>query len=252
MRSATRWALPVLLAAVVWLGSLGSAPEAGAQALPPIDYSQYDVLLGTLGLPNLPEGKRRGDRPGRRPPDRGRPRVRPPTPAQLRSLRFRPRTAVTRRLYDQVSAESGLDPDHVETQLDAARTEYRRVLIRRVGWRVADLGDAAAFSLLQAYLQVSEDADAPRAGLRLLRRAVRADLARQRAVRRLSDAGQQRIAETLELRTIFLISNIVGAQRTGDAAAERAARRAMRRWARSVFGIDLAGLALTKRGFTRD
>lgn len=235
---------PAVIAAAIWLAA---APAASAQdpALPPIDYSQYDVLLHTLGIPNLPADK------GRREPPRKR-RVERPTKRQRATLRFQPAPEVTQRIYQGVIDQSGLDPAHVTAQLDAAKAEFRRVLVERVKWRTNDLGDLAAFSLVQAYIVVhDDDGDLPSRGLTWVRREVGNDLALQRSVRRLADARKQEIAESLELRTIFLISNVVGAQMAGDAVAEAQAREAMRLWARDVYDVDVAKLRLTRRGFVR-
>lgn len=239
----------VLVLALVLSAAFGAVatPSAKAQALPPFDYSQYDVLLNTLGISNLPSGGSQDD-------DGARKRLQAPkrpTARQRATLRFRPTAAVTQRLYQDVVDESGQDAAVVAAQLDAAKAEYRRVLVRVAGWRVNDLADAAAFALVQAYVKVHDVSELPGRGLRLLRRAVADDLAGQRSVRRLNDARQQAIAERLELRAIFLISNIVGAQMTQDAAAEARARSAFRAWARAVYGIDVARVRLTRNGFVR-
>jgi hypothetical protein len=224
-----------------------AAPSAHAQALPPFDYSQYDVLLGTLGISNLPAGRDRADEPPRRP----RQAPRRPTARQRAALRFRPSAAVTQRLYREVVEGSGQDAAVVAAQLDAAKAEYRRVLVQFAGWRVNDLADAAAFALVQAYVKIHDVSNPPRRGLALLRRAVADDLASQRGVRRLSDARQQAIAERLELRAIFLISDIVGAQMAQDEAAEARALAAFRAWARGVYGVDVARVRLTRNGLVK-
>jgi len=240
---------------VAALASLAVVPAARAQdpALPPIDYSQYDVLLGTLGNSSLPTGdgdRNKGDE--RRPAKNKRNKRPAPTARQRRALRFELVPEVTQRLYQGVVDQSGQDPAHVTTQLDTAKAEFRRVLTDGAGWRVDDLGDLAAFSLVQAYIKVhDDDGDLPKRGLERLRREVRDDLALQKQVRRLSDARKQEIAESLELRTIFLISGVVGAQMTGDAAAEAEAREAMRAWAKDVYGVNLAQLELTRRGLVK-
>jgi hypothetical protein len=142
------------------------------------------------------------------------------------------------------------DPAFVTAELDRIKAEYRRALVDSLHWRGDDLGDVYAFSLLQAYIKVRgrEPAQAP---IARLRREVRDDIALQKRVRRLPDARKQEAAEALELRTLFLISDMVKAQMAGDAAAEASARAAMRTWAKDVYGIDVDKVRLTRRGFVR-
>lgn len=247
LRATGRAAIAVSLALAAFVLGAG-ASSAGAQALPPFDYSQYDVLLNTLGISNLPTGRARdAPKPGRTRP----PQPAPPTARQRATLRFRPSAAITERLYRQVATESGQAPEIVREQLDAAKAEYRRVLVDVAGWRVADLADCAAFGLVQAYVKLHDVSDPPARGLERLRRAVADDLAARAPLRRLSDARQQEIAERLELRVIFLISDLVGAQAEHDPAAETSARAAMRAWARAVYGVDVTAVRLTARGLVR-
>jgi hypothetical protein len=239
---------------VAALASLAVAPASLAQdpALPPIDYSQYDVLLNTLGNSSLPTGGGDGEGENGKPAKKKREKRPTATARQRAALRFEPVPEVTQRLYQDVIDQSGQDPTYVTTQLDTAKAEFRRVLVDGAGWRVDDLGDLAAFSLVQAYIKVhDDDGDLPKRGLERLRRDVRDDLALQKQVRRASDARKQEIAESLELRTIFLISGVVGAQMIGDTAAEAEAREAMRAWAKDIYGVNLAKLELTRRGLVK-
>jgi hypothetical protein len=244
---AKRSAFAVMVAAA----ALTFASPAAAQdpALPPYDYSQFDTLLNTLGNPYLPAGD---DKPAKKGKKRKAAPKRP-TSDQRAALRFKPAPEITQAIYQNVADETGWPLDHVASQFDPAKATLRTALVDGAGWRADDLGDVTAFGLVQAYIRVNraEDADLPGRGLEWVRRAVRDDLALQRPVRRLSDARQQEIAESLEIRVIFLISDVATAQLTGDAAAEDDARAAFRAWAKGTYGVDLAKLKLTRRGLVK-
>ena len=132
-------------------------------------------------------------------------------------------------------------------QLDAAKTEFRKVLTG-VGWSSRNLGDMAAFSLLQGYVTWRQVAKVPSEGLKALRREVRDNLALQKQVRRLSDARQQEIAEILELRVIFFLDARNDALALGDSAGVAIARGEIRDWTESIFGVDVNEVRLTRRG----
>ncbi len=240
-RAGVLWAL-----ACVALAS--SAPTAGAQALPPIDYSQFDVLISTLGNASLPPGGH-DRKPGGK--THRRPAAKPPTARQRAALRFTAVPQVTQRLYRRAIEQpgAGVDPAVLTAQLEAAKAQFRKVLTGTVGWSARDVGDVAAFSLVQGYAVVHQDATLPARGLAALRREVRDNLARQPRVRRLSDARQQEIAETFELRVIFFLDAVNDATAAGDPAASAAVRADVRAWAKRVFGVDVAELRLTSRGF---
>jgi hypothetical protein len=245
-RLPTKAALAASLAAAALLAG-GAAQDARAQNLPPYDFSQYDVLLNVIGTSNVAAGSKGQSRET---PRRRQAPARP-TARQRATLRFRARQAVTDRLYREVVQETGADPAVVDQQLDAARAEYRRVLKRVAGWRVQDLGDVAAFGLVQSYVQVHGATKVSKRGLARVRGAVRDDLARQRSVRRLSDTRQQDLAERLELRVIFFISDLNGARMRGDAGGVQSARSALRDWAKDLYGVDVERVRLTARGLVR-
>jgi uncharacterized protein DUF6683 len=228
--------------------ALTFASPAAAQdpALPPYDYSQFDTLLNTLGNPYRGGGDSKPAEKRKAAPKR-------PTADQRAALRFKPVPEITQGIYQKVADETGWPLDHVASQFDPAKATLRTALVDGAGWRAEDLGDVAAFGLVQAYIRVNraEDANLPDRGLEWMRRAVRDDLALQRPVRRLSDARQQEIAESLEIRVIFLISDVATAQLAGDAAAEADARAAFRTWAKETYGVDLAKLKLTRRGLVK-
>lgn len=236
----------MITAAVATLALITVAPAARAQdpALPPYDYSNYDVLLDTLGNPYRPADGNGADKP-----NAPKKRVKRPTRRQLGTLRFQPTPEVTQRVY-RLAIEKlwpGFDPVLLTGQLDAAKAQYRTVL-GRLGWSTSNLGDMAAFGLVQGYLNWHQVTSAPAAGLRVLRREVRHGLARQKRVRRLSDARQQEFAETLELRVIFFLDAYNDARTLGDSAAVAIARADMREWTEQTFGIDVNYVRLTRRG----
>ena len=76
-------------------------------------------------------------------------------------------------------------------------------------------------------------------------------MALDRRMRRLSDARAQEAAEMLELRTILRVSDLNVGRLQGDAAREQRARAALRAWIRQSFGLDLARVRLSRRGFVK-
>lgn len=235
-----------IAAAMVALAAAATAPSAGAQALPPIDYSQFDVLISTLGNASLPAGST-----GSTKPSPSRPKG--PTARQRATLRFHRSAKVTQSLYQRViaNADPGADPAALTGQMDAAKASFRKVLTKTVGWRSYDVGDVAAFSLLQAYALVAQHARLSSRGMAAVRRDVRDNLAGQAKIRRLSDARQQEIAEVFELRVIFFIDAVNDAARAQDPAAAATARDRLREWADDTFGLDVTKVKLTARGLVR-
>lgn len=231
------------------LGLSATPTMAGAQALPPLDFSQYDVLLNTIGIPYRSGDTGTSKKTKRHTP---KPPARP-TKRQRATLRFTETRAVTERVYETALAQAdpGVDRATLFGQLDAARAAFRDVLTGRVGWRATDLGDVAAFSLVQGYATVTGDATLSPRGLAQIRRAVGDDLARQRSVRRMPDARQQEVAEVMTLRVVLLLSDINRATEAGDDATVAAARAQMRAWTEELFGVDVAKVRLTKRGLVR-
>jgi hypothetical protein len=218
----------------------------------PLDGSSYafpvpDYVGGIVGANSLDPGFTNGHSKSHAKKKKKRPK--PPTRAQLRTLRFSPAPAVTQGVYQRVADQlgPGTDPVLLAQQLDAAKANFGAVM-KRLHWSTRDVGDMAAFTLVQGYITWHEvDKVSPR-GVARLRRDVRANLARQRAVRRLSDARQQEIAEILELRVIFFLDQRNDAQRAGDSAGVAAARADLRTWTESIFGVDVDEVRLSSRG----
>jgi hypothetical protein len=236
------WFAAALAAAAVMAPAAGAQTtlDGAAYAFPVPDYVGGLVGINSLdsGLPHTKKAKKKKHE-----------RVKPPTRRQLATLRFKPSANVTEGVYQRVLDEAvGVDPAQLTAQLDAAKASFRGVM-KRLHWRVTDLGDMAAFSFVQGYITWYEDGNVPPRGLKLLRRDVRANLARQRAVRRLSDARQQEIAEILELRVIFFLDQRDDAVRAGESTA--VARAEMRDWTKSIFGVDVNRVRLTKRGLVK-
>lgn len=236
------WFAAALAAAAV------ASPPAGAQimldgpayAFPVPDYVGGLIGVNTLnpGLTSTKKAKKQRAKPKR---------VKPPTRRQLAALRFKPRASVTQGVYERVFDEvgDGVDTAQLTAELDAAKASFRSVM-KRLHWRATDVGDMAAFSFAQGYITWHENGVVPRRGLKRLRRDVRANLARQRPVRRLSDARRQEIAEILELRVIFFLDQRDDALRAGQSTA--VARAEMREWTKSIFGVDVNKVRLTRRG----
>ena len=238
--------------AVVAVLAVAALAPAAAQAQTPLDGAAYafpvpDYVGALVGANSLDPGTSGGGKPSR--PGKGRQRVPRPTGRQLATLRFRPAAQVTQGVYQRVIDQVGpaVDPAVLTGQLDAAKASFRGVL-DRVGWSPRDVGDVAAFSLVQGYVTWHEITNVPGAGLKAARREVRDNLARQKPVRRLSGARQQEIAEILELRVIFFLDARNDALALDDPAGVAAARAAFRDWTEEVFGVDVADLRLTRRG----
>jgi len=237
---------------VPWLvGALaaGALSPAAARAQMPLDGSAYafpvpDYVGSLVGANSLDPGFQRGGKRQKKTPAH---RPKPPTRRQLATLRYTPRTSVTQGVYARVLEQlgPGVDPSQLTAQLDAAKANFRAVL-KKLHWSARDLGDMAAFSFVQSYVTWNEIEQVSPRGLKLLRRDVRANLARQAKVRRLSDARQQEIAEVLELRVIFFLDERNDALRAGESTA--VARAEMREWTTSIFGVDVNEVRLTSRG----
>jgi hypothetical protein len=239
-----------LLIALFLFGILTVAPAARAQA--PLDGSAYafpvpDYVGSIVGAntldPGAGTGGGRGNEPGERKP------VRRATRGQLATLRFTRAPHVTQGVYKRVIDQVGVsvDPVVLTAQLDGAKATFREVLAR-VGWSASDLGDIAAFSLVQGYITWHQIGHVSQPGLKVLRREVRDNLALQKAVRRLSDARQQEIAEILELRVIFFRDAYANARASGESVDVAVARAQTREWIETIFGVDVNEVRLTRRG----
>jgi hypothetical protein len=223
-------------------GARAQAPfDGSAYAFPVPDYVSTIVATNTLGPPAGRSGTTK-------PKKHARP-VKHATTRQLRSLRYAPSASVTQSVYQRVVDQVGasVDPATLQAQLVAAKAQFRSVL-GKLGWSPTDLGDMAAFAFLQGYVTWRENGVVPKGALGPLRRQVRDDLARQRSVRRLSDARKQVVAEILELRTIFFLDSRNAAAAAGDAAGVAIARAQMRDWIEDVYGVDVDDVKLTRHG----
>ena len=240
-----------MMVGVAALAAVAIAPAAHAQT--PLDGDAYafpvpDYVGALVGANSLDPGT--GKRNGRadKPKERDK-RVKRPTRRQLAALRFQPTPEVTQGVYQRVIDEVGpiIDPMVLTGQLDAAKAGFREVLAG-VGWKATDLGDVAAFSLVQGYVTWRRVRNASEAGLKVLRREVRGNLALQRQVRRLSETRKQEIAEMLELRVIFFLDAFDDARLLGDSTGVAIARADMREWTETIFGVDVNEVRLTRRG----
>jgi hypothetical protein len=238
------------------LGALAAAtaiaPAAHAQT--PLDGGAYafpvpDYVGALVGANSLDAHTGRGHGRGSDKPKQRKQRVRRPSPRQLAALRFVPAPEVTQGVYQRVIDEVGpsIDPAVLTGQLDAAKTEFREFL-ERIRWSSSNLADVAAFSLVQGYVTWHQVTRLSEPGLKALRRDVRANLALQKRVRRLSDARQQEIAEILELRVIFFLDARNDAVALGDSAGVAVARADIREWTETIFDVDVNEIRLTRRG----
>jgi len=181
-------------------------------------------------------------------------RARKPTARQRATLRFKRTAAVTRSSYEAVFAR--LAPGNDRTALFA---EFERVTaIAHDGmrdlsgrWSPGNLADVSAYMQLSGYAAYSSRTSLPGRAVVAVQRAARTRMALDRRVRRLSDARAQEAAEMLELRTILRVSELNLGRIEGDAARVQAARAELRAWIRECFGLDLARVKLTRRGFVK-
>jgi hypothetical protein len=182
------------------------------------------------------------------------PRAKQPTARQLAALRFKRTEAVKQSSYQAVMAllEPGFDPAALTADFDRITAMVHKDLRRLSGqWSPNNIADVAAFIQLGAYAAFTSRGSLPDRGVRAVQRAARTRMALDKRVRRLPDARTQQAAEMLELRTILRVSDINVGRMNGDAAREQAARGKLRTWIKESFGLDLAGVKLTRRGFVK-
>lgn len=222
-----------------------SVPDYGAM------ITQNTLLGQALGQPGpATRADRRAQRPARRGTPSRRRAARRPTARQRATLRFAADPAVSAavdRDFVERFGVPGVDPELVLADLTALRRTAEDDL-RRIGWSTADFGDVAAYGLVVAYGVLTGD-PIPAAGAARVRAAVRDALAAQRSVRRLSDARQQELAETLLLRVAYSVGWINDRVARGDEAGADEVRDSLRRFARDVYGLDPLAVRLTRRGF---
>lgn len=212
------------------------------------DYSamiaQDTFLRQALGQPG--PGTRSAPKPKRPKP------VPRPTVRQRATLKFGADPAVSgavNQFFLEHFAAPDVPPETVVADLNRLR-ETGHSDLRVLRWNARHLADVAAYVLLVSYGSVNDTTRMPSAGVRLLRRAVTDELARDKSVRRLSDAEQQRLAELLLLRAGYYIGwrNDLAAMGNPDGA--EMLRADLRRFVRSVYGIDVTAVRLTRKGFS--
>jgi hypothetical protein len=246
-----------VLALALLCGGLCAAPAAAQLPTPDPglyvpDYgamiSQDTFLRQALGQPA--SGKR-----VKAPPKKTTKKPRPPkraTAKQRATLKFGADPAVSTAV-DQFFVENfaapGVAPETVIADLARLR-EAGHADLRLVRWNRRHLGDVAAYALLVGYGSVNDTTKLSTAGMRKIRRAVTDELATTKGVRRLPDAEQQRIGELLLLRLGYYVGwrNDLAAKGDPDGAEEL--RRDLRRFIRSVYGVDVGDVRLTAKGFS--
>ncbi len=234
-------------------------PASRAQAMfdgPAYAFPVPDYVSGLIGAAALnhasggsgssSSGKGTSKKPSKRKKAKAKPKR--PTAAQRRKLRFTESPTVTARVDQTLVERTGVDPAVLLPQLDAARTEWRRVLAKVVKWSPRDLGDVAAFTFLQLNRLYRGQAVVDARAAEAIRKQVRDDLARLAAVRRLAASRKQEASEVLRLRTTLLASTIEQRRELGDAAAVDAAEEEIRDFTREVFDIDLRKVKVGKKG----
>jgi hypothetical protein len=244
-----------LVVAAVAGASLASVAPAGAQIPTPSpgfyapDYAtlinQGTFLRQGMRQPGREAVDNHGDKPAKRP-------VHQPTGRQRATLRFAQNAKVTasvNRTFAESFGAPGVPTDTVLADLARLRSTMVTEL-RHAGWHSNDLGDVAAYSLLIGYAVVNQQTTVPDKAAAAVRQAVRNALAAKPSVRKLSDARQQELAETLVLRVSYNIGEVNALAGQGDAGTTESRQR-LRQFVRTVYGIDVAEVRLTSRGFVQ-
>lgn len=209
--------------------------------------AQNTFLRQSLGQPG---GSARAPK---KPAKKAKPKPKPkPTAAQRKTLGFGADPTVSadvNQFFFENFAAPGVPAETVIGDLNRLR-ETGAADMQRLRWNVRHLGDVAAYGLLVAYLVANQTTGASDAGVRLMRRAVTDQLALDKAVRRRSDAEQQRLAELLMLRVGYYVgwSNDLAAK--DDPSGAELVRRDLVRFTRSVYGLDVSTVKLTAKGFS--
>ncbi|MFT3721358.1 DUF6683 family protein [Pseudorhodoferax sp.] len=126
---------------------------------------------------------------------------------------------------------------------------YRDEIARPNGLDPRNLADAVTAYTVAAWAIVHRQATIGPRAVASVRDSMRASLAVNPQLARLSPAARQRMAEELILHTVLIMANRTEIHRTGDRALAEAAARHYREAARQGMQVDLATLALTERGF---
>lgn len=191
-----------------------------------------------------PGGRRSGDRkPSKRAP-------KPPTARQRATLRFAGDPAVSAAVEQTFAAgfgAPGVASEVVVADLLRLRAASHADL-QAMGWSTTHLGDVAAYALIASYLSLHGGASVRRDVATGVRRVVHDALAVQPSVRRLSDARQQELAETLLLRVAYGIAHANTLSDQGDADGAETVRGQLRSFIESVYGVDPAKAQLSARG----
>jgi hypothetical protein len=260
-----RATLVVAVVAVV----LVSAAPAGAQfdpgATADLGAAYGDLALSDSILENT--GDRRsgsGGKPGKRK------RSTKPTAAQLRTLRFAPDPAVTAANNARVAEvllaacppeRTGCPPNHEQIIAELLPTGVLHDLFggnveTLLGGSRRNVADAAAGFVVLIWVTQRDEPGRPAtltsaqsAGARAFLRDTREALARSRRFRRLPDAKQQRMAETLGAVAQHGISLRRAYLEAGEVAASERVATYLRDVAKDWTGLDADDLRLTRRGF---
>ena len=217
-------------------------PDYGAM------IAQDTFLRQSLGQPgaatrSAPKPKRKAKRP--KPVPR-------PTARQRATLKFGADPAVSdavNQFFLEHFAAPGVPAETVVADLNRLR-EIGHSDLRHMRWNARHLADVATYVLLVSYGSVNDTTRLPPAGVKLLRRAVTDELARDKSVRRLSDAEQQRLGELLMLRVGYYVGWRNDHVAKGNPDGAETLRADLRRFVRSVYGIDVSAVRLTSRGFS--
>ncbi len=246
----------VLAAALVPASPASAYFDGPAYAFPVPDY--VSGLIGQSALSHAyaasgssSRGTRSRTKSKSKSKAKPKPKPKRATARQLRALRFVPKPEVTARIHQVLVERTGRPAAEIVPIFDGVKADWERVLTRTVKWSARDLGDAAAFTFLQLNRVYRGQSRLKGSVVAALRKQVRTDLALNRGVRRLPDADKQQAAEMLQLRTVFLASNLEATQQAGDTAGARTAREDVRRFTREIYGVDLAKVKLTSKGLAR-
>ena len=174
----------------------------------------------------------------------------------LQALTFKPSAEVServrRKVVDDVARNRGAD---TARQLEAALAERDVVgefhrLLTRYGFSGTNLGDVMAAFYVMSW-EVVFGRDATSAQIKGADGQIRRALASGNAVRQMSDADKQSVAESLIYQTTFSSAaknRLVKQRDTTQLAKLRDSTRAAVR----QFGIDFDTVRLTENGFERD
>ncbi len=261
-----RWIpVAVVSALLLWAGPASAQWDPSASADLGAGYG--DLALSQSILSNT----RGGDGGGAsKPTHRKQPKA--PTARQLRALRYVPDPAVTAADNARVAQVllASCPPDRVGCPANHAEIidkylptgvlfdTFGKNVKELLGGSRRNLADVAAGFVVLIWATRHERADsdavltdAQTRGAKRFLRDTRRALARNRKIRRLPDAEQQRVAETLAT----VAQHGINLHRTYLVLGETAAADELRDYLRDVaedwIGVDVGELRLTRRGFVR-